>query len=551
MKRNTNTHSDLSRTSQEIGVIERGKNITLGIENLRDFSKSEASPILTREPGIATGHDTDDLLKIQELLFSQRELTHLLDLILRILCRLLRAERATIFLEDSSTGGLWSRSYLPPNMETIRLKEGIGLAGHVFETGESLIINDPYSDSRFCPDVDRQTGFRTQNLLVKALSLRTGERVGVLEVLNRLEGDFTREDLSLLDRFSSGMALAITNAVTWERREAERQALLDELDRGSWFEGMVGRSNAMRNVFHLIHKTAPSDLTVLITGETGTGKELVARAIHARSGRKAGPFVAVNCTALTEQLLDSELFGHVKGAFTGAQCDRKGLFETADGGTLFLDEIGDTTHALQAKLLRVLEQGEIVPVGSSRKKHVNVRVLAATNQDLREAVREKRFREDLYHRLNVVHITLPPLRERPKDVELLIEHFLREFSPSLGEPVLLTEGARRALLRCSWPGNVRQLRHVLEVACQVAESDVIELDDLPPLLDSWADNSEDGSASLSLRDAREAFERDYFDGLLRAHQGVVSEVARAAGIDRRNVYVKIEQLGLDHRQYRK
>jgi two-component system response regulator HydG len=249
------------------------------------------------------------------------------------------------------------------------------------------------------------------------------------------------------------------------------------------YHGIVGKDPGILDMCDLIGRVAPLPTSVMITGPTGSGKEVVARAIHAASDRKSKPFVAVNCTALSREILESELFGHVRGAFTGAVAPRKGRFREADGGTLLLDEIGDTTESFQTKLLRTLESGEIEPVGQDRPIKVNVRILCATNRNLEKLVREGRFREDLYYRINVVHVQVPPLVDRPGDLPLLVEMFRREFNQRFKKSIrLISQDAMRVLARHDWPGNVRELRHVLEHAFVVADGPTITRADLPPAL---------------------------------------------------------------------
>ncbi len=245
------------------------------------------------------------------------------------------------------------------------------------------------------------------------------------------------------------------------------------------FDNIVGKSEAMSQVFELIEKVARTRVVVLITGETGTGKELIARSIHYNSPRRHRPFISVNCTALTETLLESELFGHQRGSFTGAIATKKGRFERADGGTLFLDEIGETYQSLQAKLLRVLQEMEFERVGGTRTIKVDVRVIAASNKDLKEEVRKGNFREDLYYRLNVVHIQIPPLRERPDDIPLLVSHFINDFSKEVGKSdITISPEAMKSIYNRSWPGNVRELEHTIERAVILCSGNVIQPGDL-------------------------------------------------------------------------
>jgi two-component system response regulator HydG len=282
---------------------------------------------------------------------------------------------------------------------------------------------------------------------------------------------------------------------------------------------------------------------VLIQGESGTGKELVARAIHYRSPRKDKPFVAVNCSALTDTLLESELFGHVKGSFTGATANKKGLFEAADGGTIFLDEIGDVPPATQVRLLRVLQEGEVKRVGANETTKVDVRVIAASNIDLVRAKEQGKFREDLFYRLNVITVTLPPLRDRPEDVPLLAQHFLRMYQAKMGKKVTsITPAAMEALVCHRWMGNVRELENVIERAVVLTSRELVDIEDLPPgLRDAPGGGGDIEVLSLAhlpyaeaKRLAMRAFERRYLSALLERSGNNVSSAARAAGVDRSN-----------------
>jgi len=334
------------------------------------------------------------------------------------------------------------------------------------------------------------------------------------------------------------------------RLERENQALLERIAREVGFEDLVGTGQAMRRVFETIQKVAETDLTVLVRGESGTGKELVAQAIHHRSPRARRPFVAVNCAAISRELVESELFGHEKGAFTGADARRAGRFEAADGGTIFLDEIGDMAPETQAKVLRVLQERAFERVGGTKPIEVDVRVVAATHRDLERDVGDERFREDLYYRLRVVEIEIPPLRERLEDLPLLVSRFLEQVAERLGrERKPISEASLAALARHSWPGNVRELRNVVEQAAVMASGEEIEADDLRL----------DGSAQVAVKDlapehaatfsdakklAVERFERDYLLRALRQNGGNISRTAEAIGMVRQSLQQKIRELDL-------
>jgi two-component system, NtrC family, nitrogen regulation response regulator NtrX len=310
--------------------------------------------------------------------------------------------------------------------------------------------------------------------------------------------------------------------------------------------GMVGGSAAMQRVYQLVDMVAPTRARVVISGERGTGKELVARAIHAHSPRRGRPFVELNCAAVPADLIESEMFGHVKGAFTGAVADRRGTFESANGGTLFLDEIGDMSAVMQVKLLRTLQEGEVTPVGSSRSRPVDVRILAATSRNLPEEIEGGRFRDDLYDRLNVVNIALPPLRARREDVPLLAQHYVRLASVENDlRPKRLTAQALDFLTQLPWKGNVREVRNLMERLAVIVSGDTVTHRDVMEALHMTAPPSAEESGPLPLKAARSRFERQYILERLSANRGNLGNTARELGIERTNLYRKMKQLGIE------
>ncbi len=350
------------------------------------------------------------------------------------------------------------------------------------------------------------------------------------------------------------LRVAVEKASAGVRLRLKNLELNQRLDERFGFEGVVGSSTQMRGVIDRLKRIAPTDATVLIQGATGTGKELVAQAIHQNSPRKKKPFVALNCAALSENILESELFGHIKGAFTDASSDRVGKFEYADGGTLFLDEVGDMPLATQIKLLRVLESGEITRVGSNQPVRVNVRILSATNRNLEDAVEDGSFRSDLYHRLKVVTILIPNLQERSADIPLLIEHFMKQFSKRHQKPIKgMSRAARVKLLAFSWPGNVRQLRNVIESMVVVDCDETLDVDDLPAELEPDAGHVQAavsstveenvGITSLVGRPLDE-IEKIFIGETLKLAGGNREQTAEMLGIGERTLYRKIKEYKL-------
>jgi two-component system nitrogen regulation response regulator NtrX len=352
--------------------------------------------------------------------------------------------------------------------------------------------------------------------------------------------DFVEKPLSL-----DKTLLVVRNALRQRSLEDENRALRARVDRT---HTMVGESAVIRQLREQVAMAAPSNGRVLIFGENGTGKELVARTLHSLSRRRTGPFVEVNCAAIPEELIESELFGHVRGAFTGAVSDRRGKFELADGGTIFLDEIADMSLKTQAKVLRVLQEQTMEQVGGTARIRVDARVLAATNKDLQAEIRAGNFREDLYFRLNVLPVFVPPLRERQDDVPLLANHFMAEFAREYGRrPKRFDAGALAVLQRYPWPGNVRELRNVVERLVIMVPGDAITADDVAFLGQGSASALEPAPAAgehLTLHEARERFERDLILRTLAGQQGNMSRTADVLGVERSNLYRKMRGYGI-------
>jgi two-component system NtrC family response regulator len=352
------------------------------------------------------------------------------------------------------------------------------------------------------------------------------------------------------------LSLQVKNAVERHRLALEVRNLRHEVEERYQFGNIIGSNPRMQEIFQVIRTVAETDATVLVHGESGTGKELIARAIHYNSRRQDKPFVVVSCSALPEALLESELFGHEKGAFTGAIRQRIGRFEMAEGGTIFLDEIGEMTMPVQLKLLRVLQEREIERVGGNQTHKVDVRVIAATHRDLQEAMRERHFRQDLFYRLNVVPLKLPPLRERLDDVPLLATHFLRKYADKNQKPIRsISREAMEALGTYAYPGNVRELENIIERAVIMEKGDSIQRAELGPAASVRKAPAYQISGELDLfktmkAEAVERFEREYLSQLLRMYKGNMSRSARHAGMDIKNLHEKMARYGLKREDFK-
>jgi DNA-binding NtrC family response regulator len=434
------------------------------------------------------------------------------------------------------------------------------LAGQSFLLGESFVIGRAASCDLTLPDetvsrnhtrIERKGEVR----VIRDLGSRNGTLVNGRKVSVQMltSGDRIEIGHALL-LYSSNSDSSVETVMVPSSPGAPagaRLAVFDgakEEDRPASSPAIIGRSPAIRRVLDMVEEVASSDASVLITGETGTGKELVARALHTRSGRPPERFIAVNCAAIPETLLESELFGHEKGAFTGADHRRKGKFEEADGGTLLLDEIGDMPLSLQSKLLRVVEEKRVERLGG-KAFSVDTRLVCATNRDLPKAVAEGTFRADLYYRLNVVHIPLPSLRERLEDLPLLVEHFVSDLAHRYpGRGGGLEPGALEMLQAYSWPGNVRELQNLVQKAFLLGKGDALALGDFLPVEEPPAACPDAGTGallSLSYTEAKESFTRFYLESLLRRHGGNVSRAAREARISRQALHRLLNKHGLD------
>ena len=446
----------------------------------------------------------------------------------------LEAERATIWLVDAEKGDLVSRVAIL--LPTLRLPLGQGIAGWVARTGESVRSADAAKDQRFDPSVDKTTGYTTRSILAVPIRAEDdGPIRGVVQVLNRNDGAFDDDDERYLQALASQLARAFSLTTLRPACEDDPGLTL----RGP-FNRIVGRSAELRAVYERVTLAAQTDATVLLRGETGTGKGLFSRAIHVNSGRQAGPFVTVDCTTLPIQLVESELFGHERGAFTGADRRVPGRVELAQGGTLFLDEIGDLPHDVQGKLLRFLQERTFERVGGRQTLSADVRVVCATHQDLEARVADGRFREDLYYRIRVVEIELPPLRVRGEsEIEQLAIHFADTYAKRYGRPApVITPEAMTAIRSHSFPGNVRELEHWIESAIVLAPDGKITASQLPrsrKIPESQPRLSGAPSSAIPLGLTLEEATRRYVAATVDACDGNKAEAARRLEIGRNTI----------------
>jgi Nif-specific regulatory protein len=435
-------------------------------------------------------------------------------------------------------------------MARMRFPDDYGVAGWVFRHKQPVTIPDVTKDHRYADNLDLQKDVITRSMICAPLKSRN-EIIGVLYALNKRNGIFDRKDSLLLEILSGTISIAVENAklygeikVRAENLERENLRLMSEVRDRFNLQGIIGTSPAMKRVFELVDKVVGSTTTVFIQGETGTGKELFAKAIHYNSPLKAKPFVAENCGALSENLLESELFGHVKGAFTGAIANKKGLFEMADGGTVFLDEIADMPHTMQTKLLRVLQEGQVRPVGGPRYHRVDFRLIASSNRDLLTEVSQGRFRDDLYYRLHVFPLVLPPLRNRKEDIPILVDHFIKKLSKKLKRPkTRLSPAALELLMQFDWPGNIRELENEIERALTLAGDDR----EIKPvclsekITGSRAAELKNDAVDVTLQEAVERLERHMVSRALISTQGNRSQAARHLGLTRQGLLNKINR----------
>ncbi len=460
----------------------------------------------------------NEILTISTLINSTFEIDEVLNRIMDAANRMVEAEASSLLLIDEVTESLYFHVALGDKGEQVKkftLKIGEGIAGWVAKHSKPLLVPDVQKDSRFFKDISKRINYQTKSILCVPLTLKN-KTIGVLEVINKKGGgSFTIEDQHILESFSNLAGVAIENARLYQDMKSENINLRRELVNGKGPSELINASRIMKEKLEMADQVSETNTTALLLGESGTGKELFAEHIHYKSERRNKPLVKVNCAAIPDTLIESELFGHVKGAFTDAVSDKMGKFELANGGTIFLDEIGELSYSVQSKLLRVLQDHIIQRVGGTTSRKVDIRLIAATNKNLYEEVKYNRFREDLFFRLNVFPIYVPPLRERKEDIEPLAEHFLKKFNHELKKNIEgFSKEAMNILKGYYWPGNVRELQNVIERSVVLCKSDSITAKDLFLGNESLQTKKIDVEPALSLKEAVNEFKRNYITKVL-------------------------------------
>jgi Nif-specific regulatory protein len=482
--------------------------------------------------------DLSALMKVSTTINAIRGLDELQERLLELLFEVIPAQHAGIMLteeESFDTDSIFALDRIKGKDQSVTISSTI--VQQVLREGIALLTNDVASDEKLSTEsMVSSCAVSVMCVPIKMLDRKLG---AIYLDTTEKRDKFNRDHLQLVTAISCIAAVAIENARHFEWLESENRRLLDDVNID---HNMIGEGAAMQRVYHFISKVAPTDSTVLIVGESGTGKELAARAIHRNSKRSLKPFMAVNCAALAETLLESELFGHEKGAFTGAIAQKKGRLETADGGTLFLDEIGELSPALQVKLLRVLQEREFERVGGMQTIKVDIRVIAATNKNLEEAIESREFRQDLFYRLNVVSFEMPPLRERPEDIMMLANYFANKYGPTCNRKLTgISAEARTFLLNYDWPGNVRELENAIERSVVLGSTEFILPEDLPEAL---LENEVSASTATSYHDAVTQTKKQIILSAIEKSKGNFTEAARLLGVHPNYLHRLIRNLNL-------
>jgi Nif-specific regulatory protein len=489
------------------------------------------------------------LLSVGGLVGREIDLDAFLQTLVDRIAVTMQADRGTLWLLDPARGELFSRAAHLPEVSQIRVKLGQGVAGHVAQMGEPVNVPEPRGERLFFADIDRMTGYRTTSLLAVPLRDTEGAIYGVLQVLNKRGAErFTEEDIDRLTVIAGQVGTALQSTSLYQ--ELKRAKDQPQAPVGYFFNRIIGESPQLKSIYRLVQKAAPTEATVLVRGESGCGKELFARAIHVNGPRRDKPFVKVDCAALPATLIENELFGHEKGAYTGADHRVPGKFEAADTGTVFIDELGELPLPVQGKLLRVLQDREFERVGGTQTVKVDVRIVAATNRDLVKMVAEGKFREDLYYRIKVVEMVLPPLRERGgEDIERLARHFVATAAKRHRlETPKLSAAALERLRTYRWPGNVRELENCVESAVVLCEGEILE-EHLPlPTVDRAPMPSGSMEAAVSTSPTGllplAEVERRHILRVLEAVKGNRTAAAKVLEIGRNTLARKLKEYGL-------
>ncbi len=485
------------------------------------------------------------LIEINTLINSNySDINALLAHILESAMRLVSGDASSLLLVDTNKKNLRFEIALgPKGLEAKKfvVKMDEGIAGWVVKNNRSLIVNDVANDPRYSPAVQQSTGYKTQNMIAVPMRVKD-ECIGVIEILNKGNANgFGHDDLEMLEIMANQAAIAYQNARFLQKSRDEIVVLQDQIVTDRGYHTMIARSPVIMEKLDIVERVAKSDSSVLILGESGVGKELFAEQLHLKSDRATGPLVRVNCAALPEGLLESELFGHVKGAFTDAISNRKGRFEMADKGTIFLDEIGDLPLSLQSKLLRVIQNRSFERVGSSETITVDVRIIAATNRDIEKLVEEQKFRSDLYYRLNVLPLYIPPLRQRIEDIPELANFFLKKVRHEIKKEFIgFSEGAMSAILSYPWPGNIRELENTVERACVIGKPPYIREEDLLLNIRSMPDNNT--YKDKSLKSVLNLFKKHYLQKVLEENDWNQTTAAQVLDIQRTYLSRLIKEL---------
>ena len=489
----------------------------------------------------------ETLIEINALINSNySDNNGLLTKILESATRLTMGEASSLIIVNPENNRLYFEIALGDRSHEVKkytLQMGEGIAGWVALHNTSLIVNDVDKDTRFFSEMDKKTSFNTNSILAVPMRIKD-QCVGVIEIINRIDKkNFNQEDLQWLEIFANQAAIAMQNAKSYQKVQEQVYLLQDQIKERQGYHTFIGKSPVILEKIDIATKVAATDSSVLILGESGVGKELFAEQIHLNSKRNQQPFIRVNCAALPENLLESELFGHVKGAFTDASSERRGRFELADGGTIFLDEIGEIPLNLQAKLLRVLQHKTFEKVGSSEQTHVDVRILAATNRDMEKALSDGTFRQDLYYRLNVLPFYIPPLRERTEDIPELAHFFLTKINRETKKQISdFSPEAMDLLLTYNWPGNVRELENVVERAVVICDEERIQPGHL---ILSNISKETDIYGGKSLKEAINLFKKHFIQSTLADSSWKQIEAAKALGIQRTYLSKLIKDLEIE------